>query len=118
MNFLTDENVPTSVVIALKKSGYNVKDVKENNLCGTSDTALMKIAYDENRIIITHDKDFGNILQLSKHLHKGVILLRFRDQRPNQIVTTLLQVLALNIKKKFENNITIISEARVTIHKQ
>ena len=62
LKFLVDENIAGSVVNALRKSGYDVKDVKEEKLYGLSDSKILEMANEGDRIIITHDKDFMNLL--------------------------------------------------------
>ncbi len=44
MKFLTDENIATSVVRGLRKKGFDIKDVKEEKLYGSSDKELLQIA--------------------------------------------------------------------------
>jgi len=116
MRFFTDENVATSVVAALRRHGHDVKDIKEEKLQGTSDKEIIRRAYNEERIIITHDRDFGNVLSFSIR-HHGVILLRFKNQRPEIVAKVLLDFLGSDIKHKLQNNVTIISEERITVHR-
>ena len=115
MKFLTDENVATSVLYALRKGGFQVKDVKEENMQGATDKEILRLAFRENRIIITHDKDFANVAS-SNILHKGIILLRFRNQNPRNVVETLTKVLQSYIEEKIQDNLTVISETQVVIH--
>ena len=118
MKFLTDENIASSVVHFLRKSGYDVKDIKESNLYGISDKEVLKIAFEEGRIVITHDKDFGNLLTFSREKHRGVILLRLNNQRPYNVLKVLIKVLKSSIANKLENNLCVISELQVTVHKK
>ncbi len=62
MRFLIDENVIPVVVSLLRKEGYDVKDIKEEKLYGLKDSELFRIAIKEKRTVITHDKDFTNIV--------------------------------------------------------
>ncbi len=117
MKFLTDENIAKSVVDSLRKTGFNVKDIKEENLQGTSDKNILNLANNENRIIITHDKDFGNILYSTNIQHKGIILVRLKNQSPAKTAKILLNVLSSDIKNKIKDNLIIISENQIVIHK-
>lgn len=114
MKFISDENVAKSVVHALRNAGFDIKDIKEENLHSLPDKDIMQIAFNEDRIIITHDKDF----QSTAAKHKGVILLRFKDQRPENVIKLLLPIIKSNLKNKLANNITVISESTVTIHQK
>ena len=117
MKFLTDENVAFLVLKALRSSGFETKDVKEEKLQGASDKEIFRVASKEQRIIITHDKDFAILVSQEKGDMSGVILLRFRNQNPKLIAPTLLGVLQSNIQEKFSGNLVIISENNVSIQR-
>src|SRR3989338_6088907 len=89
MKFLTDENIAVSVIKFLRSKNYDVKDVKEEQLFGTSDFKLLKMAASEDRIIITHDKDFANISRNRSIGHKGIIIIRLLDQSPKTVIEKL-----------------------------
>lgn len=114
MKFLADENIAVSVVHSLRKAGFDVEDVKEENLCGVSDHHLLKLAYDEDRIILTHDKDFGALGQRQRH--HGIVLLRFKNQKPDIVSAILLHALQTKHADIFEHNFVIISETLITVH--
>ncbi|MBI4918529.1 DUF5615 family PIN-like protein [archaeon] len=116
MKFLTDENIATSVYKSLLEEGFDVKDIKAENFHGASDKEVLELANKEKRIIITHDKDFANVLN-QKVKHKGIILLRFRLQLPKMVSVTLIKLLKSKIKGKLENSVTIVSEDEIKIHK-
>ncbi len=59
--FLLDENIPRSVYVSLKKSGYDVISISEEYR-GISDKEIIKISREDNRIIVTLDKDFGYLV--------------------------------------------------------
>jgi predicted nuclease of predicted toxin-antitoxin system len=59
--FLTDENIQTPVVEYLQTKGFDILDVKQNGLSGSSDTYLLSLAYQQQRIVLTHDSDFGTL---------------------------------------------------------
>ena len=115
IKFLTDENIAVSLVKAIRKKGYDVKDVKEERLFGTEDNEIINIANKENRIILTHDKDFANLLNFPLTSHKGVILLRFANQSPNNVINHFIALLDSKLKDKFKNRLAIISEDFVKI---
>lgn len=117
MKFLTDENIARSVVHILRNEGFDVKDIKEANMQGTSDKFILELTEKEDRIIVTHDKDFGNIFSNNPQ-HKGIILLRLKDQRPDRVKGILIQTLKSSIKDKIKNNIIVISEYNVTVHRR
>ena len=118
IRFLTDENIATSVVHAIRNSGFYVKDVKEENLHGTSDEEIINLANKEDLVIITHDKDFGKIIANHLVRHSGVILIRLKKQNPANTKKAILNVLNSGIKNKLKYNLTVISEEKIIIHKR
>ena len=80
MKFLTDENISKNTIRTLRAIEIEVKDVKEENLEGASDIDLVKLANQENLLIITLDKDFAQLF--NKGLIKtGVILILDKRQK-------------------------------------
>ncbi len=73
---LSDENIQTDIVAYLRGEGFEVKSVIEEGLEGESDQKLLEIAKSENRVIITHDSDFGRLIFTQNMTFTGVIYLR------------------------------------------
>jgi len=88
---LADENIPRTVIIALREKGYNIASVWELRP-GMSDEEVVELAMKESRIIITFDKDFGRIALLKPNI-TGVILLRIPPLNPPYIVERVLTTL-------------------------
>lgn len=76
MPFLTDENVYQPMVTMLREMGYEVFDIKEQQLFGIDDARVMEMAREQKRVLITLDKGFSNILLYPPGAHPGVIVLR------------------------------------------
>ena len=115
IKFLSDENIAPSLVKAIRRKGFDVKDIKEEKMFGVGDDEVLKMANNENRIVITHDKDFANIINNRLLPHKGVILLRFIDQSPSNVAKHFVPLLDSKIKDRFKNNLVVISEGFVKI---
>lgn len=115
IKFLADENVSPSLVNELRDKGYNIKDIKEEKLFGISDKDVLKLAFNENRIVITHDKDFASLLSYGSIKHKGVILLRFVNQSPKNVIRFFIPVLGQLREKKIKGSLIIISEDYIRI---
>lgn len=114
MKFLTDENIASSVINIIRKRGFDVKDIKEERFYGFDDLRIIDIANKENRIIITHDKDFAELI--TKHEHKGVILIKRKKQTPENTLILLMRVLDSNLKDKIKENLVIVTENKISIH--
>lgn len=58
MRLLADENVPGAVVNALRDAGYDIVWIVQQTP-GITDSAVRDYAVQENRLLLTFDKDFG-----------------------------------------------------------
>lgn len=71
----------------------------------------MTMANDEKRIIITNDKDFGELIFLRKQNSVGIILIRVKGQNTEEKVE-LIEKLILNYKEKIPNHFSIITKTK------
>lgn len=110
MKFLLDENISKTVTQRLRDAGFDVVHVRDVGLVGKLDEEIMATAVKENRVIITHDKDFGNILRFPLQKHDGVIMMRFRNQHPSNVATHLLNFLNHNKELQFRSRLIIMRE--------
>jgi predicted nuclease of predicted toxin-antitoxin system len=76
VNFLADECCDAALVDALRTAGHDVLYVTES-LRGASDKAVLARAFSENRILLTEDKDFGELVYRLHRPAHGIVLLRF-----------------------------------------
>lgn len=76
MNFLADECCDTALVQALRQDGHDVVYVLES-LRGADDDVILARAFAENRLLLTEDKDFGELVYRLRKPTRGIILLRF-----------------------------------------
>ena len=81
---------------------------------GWSDIEVLRKAVDESRILITNDKDFGEMVIRSKEPHVGVILLRLEDERTASKVDVLGRLFE-QYAGQFSGNFLIATEKSVRI---
>ncbi len=74
--FLTDENIHPEVVGFLRRQGCDVLDIKESGLSGAADLTVIQRGHETNRIILTHDSDFGALAIASGKPTAGIVYLR------------------------------------------
>jgi predicted nuclease of predicted toxin-antitoxin system len=88
-----DENVPLPCVQVISAFGHDVATVYEEDLAGHPDTDVWEVVRQEQRLLITQDKGFGDIRQYKPGTHSGILLLRPPTQRNSDIISLLQQVL-------------------------
>ncbi len=109
MRFLANENIPYASVKYLLSIGVDVLWIGDN-FSGISDDEVMNIAIQQNRTIITFDRDYSELIfRYVYKPQKGVIYLRFKEYVPvfpGQLIESLLKNNDLN----FEKRLTVIDE--------
>ena len=75
MKFLADECCGTGVVASLRADGHDVAYILERQ-AGISDEEVLQNAFVEGRILLTEDKDFGELIYRLKKPACGMILIR------------------------------------------
>lgn len=93
MRLLADENIPLLAIDLLRRKGRDVMAISE---CAPSvcDEDVMDLAENEGRILLTFDKDFGELAYSSKpHPSCGIILFRIPLRSANYIAKMIAGVL-------------------------
>ena len=75
MNLLADESVDKPIVIRLRQDGYKVLYITEMSPSITDDVVLQQ-ANNKQSLLLTADKDFGEMVYRQGLVHTGVVLLR------------------------------------------
>ena len=82
MRILANENISGSVIRRLRQSGHDVLSAKES-MRAEADAAILERVRRESRILITHDKDFGELAFSSRlPAECGIILFRLEGREP------------------------------------
>ena len=75
MILVADEGVDREIVAQLRKDGHEVFYIAEM-LPSISDADILDLSRQQNSVLITADKDFGELVYRQGQLHTGVLLLR------------------------------------------
>ena len=87
--FLANENIPSDFVGWLRECGHDVAHAAESNV-GESDEVLLRIASDEDRIVLTFDTDFGELVfHQQERPARGIVLFRIRQQPRGAVLASM-----------------------------
>ncbi len=75
-----DKGLPVSLAERLAKHGIDADTVCAEGLAGRSDPEVLAAAVDENRMVFTLDRGFGNIRAYPPGSHSGIVVFRLGDQ--------------------------------------
>lgn len=82
MRFLLDQSADARLVDYLLDQGRDATRVGRDHPGGIDDTEVLEIARMEDRVLITDDRDFGELVFRFRQPHAGVIYLRLGDYAP------------------------------------
>ena len=78
VRFKLDENIPRDAAASLRSAGYDAHLAVDEGLDGHPDAELLDACRREDRVLITLDLDFADILMYPPSTHAGVWVLRSR----------------------------------------
>lgn len=107
MKFIADENLGSEVPKFLRSLGMDIISVTEI-APGEPDPYILSLANDQKRILVTLDKDFGELVFKERLVYFGVILFRLKDESIENKKKLLLKTLKSN--QEFTGNFTVIRE--------
>lgn len=112
---ILDENIETYWIHIIQKKGYKYFSIREN--CpGISDKEVIEITRKNNGILVTEDKDFGELL-FSHGIDKiSVIFMRYDQPNYTQIEKSFIK--CLDDYQNYQDNCFItISKNKVRVKK-
>lgn len=94
IRFLANENFPGDAVEALRQAGHDVAWIR-TDAPGSTDQEVLRRADGEGRVLLTFDKDFGE-LAFRAHLPaaSGIILFRITPLSPPHVARVAVTVLS------------------------
>ena len=111
MRFIANENFPLLSVKRLRHAGYDIAAVVEETP-GAEDEDILLWANREQRIILTFDRDYGELIYKMKLPSPGgVVYFRFNPSNPDEPAYCILQLLSKGIM--FENKFTVVERDRL-----
>lgn len=113
MNFLADESVDRQIVERLRVDGHSVQSVVEMEP-GISDDLVLERANQQPALLLTADKDFGEMVYRQQRLMLGVVLVRLSGLSPlrkAEVVSATVSEHGRELSKAF----TVIEPGRVRI---
>jgi predicted nuclease of predicted toxin-antitoxin system len=92
VRFLADESCDASVVRVLRAHDHDVTSILET-APGATDQAVLGIAPAEGRVLLTEDKDFGELVYSAGARAVGVILIRFPAPARPALCVSILELI-------------------------
>ncbi len=115
LRLLIDESTGRKVARALAESGFDVLYVADV-MRGAGDEKILQFAEQEKRILVTNDKDFGELVFRLMKPVTGVIFLRLASDVPQKRIEVLSKVIQ-NFQGKFIGHFIVANEYKIRVRK-
>lgn len=113
MRFLANENFPGDAVEALRRGGHDVVWVR-TDAPGAPDQEVLARAQSEGRVLVTFDKEFGELAwRMSLVAECGIVLFRIPMPAPDRAGEALAKI--LTSRQDWPGNFAVIEPGRVRI---
>lgn len=113
MRFLADENCDMAAVRALRAAGHDVALAREL-MPGAEDEVIARLALSERRILLTEDKDFGQVARALTSEKIGVVLLRFPGRARADLGPSITRAIE-ELGNRLESRFVVIEPGKVRI---
>lgn len=112
MRFLVDTGIGRGVAAWLRKSGHDAVHLSETGEARLDDSRIFAKARAEERILLTCDFDFAEIVALSGRQGVGVLIFRMRHHRTNHVIARLANLLEHAQSDLVAGSIITVEDAR------
>ena len=93
MRLVADESCDFSVVVAVRATGHDVVSIMEA-MPGVDDEQVIAVATADKRLLLTEDKDFGQLVFAAAKENSGVILIRYPVSARSSLSAAVVNLLA------------------------
>ncbi len=108
MRLCANENLPEACVLRLRQDGHDVLWVREA-APGSSDSTVLARAHAENRLLISFDKDFGELVfKRGAEASHGIVL--FRIAQPSAAAVAAREAAVLASRDDWIGQFSVVEE--------
>lgn len=116
MNLLADEGIDRQIIDALRKQGYSVGYIAEMDP-GISDNDVLELANRERCLLLSADKDFGELVFRLHRLSTGVVLIPLAGLPPARKAEIVLEFIMKHFNELRES-FSVITRTGIRIRHQ
>jgi predicted nuclease of predicted toxin-antitoxin system len=113
MRFLTDENVSRRVIERLRDEGHDILSIRETRP-GLPDGDVLSAAEADGRILITEDRDFGEMVVRQRLGLNGVVLLELDRLENATEADTVAEVISAHAER-LAGHLVVIEPGRIRV---
>lgn len=115
MRFKVDENMPDEVAVLLREKGHDAVTVLDQRMGGKPDDVVAVVCRREKRVVVTLDKDFGDIRAYPPHEYAGLIVFRVEDQQKKRLLALMNHVVSRLATEPIQGCLWIVEEQGIRV---
>lgn len=116
MRFKLDDKMPIVVADILKDHGHEAETVYSEAISGIRDPALLEVCEREQRILLTLDLDFANLVDYPPGSYPGIAIFRLGFAGPNAVIVAVRRwLLATAASPPEPDALWIVSDNRIWV---
>lgn len=115
MKFLLDMEISPKTADFLRNLGYDAIHLHDLESDRSTDPAVLQMARNEGRILLTHDLDFGELIAASGANTPSVIIFRLRNMNPRNVNRFLKGIITEHRQALEKGAIVSVTEGQVRI---
>jgi predicted nuclease of predicted toxin-antitoxin system len=117
MRFLLDQDVYAATARFLRQLGHDVVTASDKGCATATDRQLLLLAGSERRILVTRDRDYGNLVFVEKR-GAGVLYLRTRSASSlAELHGELSMVLAAHTEAELAHAFVVVEPGRYRLRR-
>ena len=111
MRFLANENFPGDAAKAVRAAGHDLAWVR-TDAPGSSDPEVLALAVRENRVLLTFDKDFGELAwSAGLPASSGIVLFRLPMPSPTDVGLAIASI--IGSREDWPGHFSVVEPGRV-----
>ena len=115
MRFLADMGISPKTMAFLQSLGQDAVHLHDQGLDRLEDPAILAKAQEEDRILLTHDLDFGELIAVSGARLPSIVVFRLRNMRPEMVSRYLQGIIDQHGESLEKGAIISVTEGQVRV---
>ena len=111
MRFLLDENQSPRVADHLAEAGHDVVHVRDLDMRTSPDADILEVAREDDRVVVSADVDFGELLARSNADRPSILLFRRQQQRRARQLAALILANLDDVAEDLESGAVVVFDA-------
>jgi predicted nuclease of predicted toxin-antitoxin system len=112
LRFLADMGVSSRTVEWPSKNGHDAVHLRDEELQRLPNGEIFQKAANEDRIVLTFDLDFGEIVAFTRGSKPSVVVFRLRNTRTPHVISRLETVLAASSSALQQGAVVVVEDGR------